>query len=101
MSRNILIVGAGINGLVASNYLRRAGNKVTLIEKKPSTGGACAMESFNHRDTTYHYPSGASVLGLMQDFVFDETGQSHQKQNLALIQARMRRMGNDKWYRGD
>ena len=76
MSRNILIVGAGINGLVASNYLRRAGNKVTLIEKKPSTGGACAMESFNHRDTTYHYPSGASVLGLMQDFVFDETGLS-------------------------
>ena len=76
MSRNILIVGAGINGLVASNYLRRAGNKVTLIEKKPSTGGACAMESFNHRDTTYQYPSGASVLGLMQDFVFDETGLS-------------------------
>ena len=76
MSRDILIVGAGINGLVAANYLKRAGNKVTLIERKSSTGGACAMESFNHFNTTYHYPSGASVLGLMQDFVFEETGLS-------------------------
>jgi len=76
MSRDILIVGAGINGLVAANYLKRAGNKVTLIERKSSTGGACAMESFNHGNTTYHYPSGASVLGLMQDFVFEETGLS-------------------------
>ena len=74
MSRKVVIVGAGINGLVAANYLIRAGHDVTLIEKKATIGGACAMDSFDHGNTTYHYPSGASVLGLMQDFVFQETG---------------------------
>ena len=76
MSRRVVIVGAGINGLVAANYLRRAGYHVTLVEKKTSTGGACTTESFDHGDTRYQYPSGASVLGLMQDFVFQETGLS-------------------------
>ncbi|GIS41517.1 MAG: hypothetical protein Ct9H90mP13_13630 [Pseudomonadota bacterium] len=31
MPRNIVIVGAGINGLVAANYLKRSGYTVTLI----------------------------------------------------------------------
>ena len=59
MSRRVVIVGAGINGLVAANYLRRAGYHVTLVEKKTSTGGACTTESFDHGDTRYQYPSGA------------------------------------------
>ena len=33
MPRKIVIVGAGINGLVAANYLKRSGYTVTLIEK--------------------------------------------------------------------
>ena len=48
MSKSIVIIGAGINGLVAANYLKRCGHEVTLIEKKPSPGGACANESFMH-----------------------------------------------------
>ena len=80
MSKNIVIVGAGINGLVAANYLKRSGHEVTLIEKISSPGGACATESFIHDDTPYQYPSGASVLGLMQKFVFEETGLSSRLQ---------------------
>ena len=80
MPKNIVIIGAGINGLVAANYLKRSGHRVTLIEKKSSPGGACAMELFTHDDLHYQYPSGASVLGLMQDFVFKETGLSSKLQ---------------------
>ena len=76
MSKKTVVIGAGINGLVASNYLIRNGHDVTLIEKKETVGGACAMETFSYQSQQFQYPSGASVLGLMQDFVFEETGLS-------------------------
>ena len=76
MSSKTIIIGAGINGLVAANYLIRNGHDVTLIEKKETVGGACAMETFSYQSQQIQYPSGASVLGLMQDFVFEETGLS-------------------------
>ena len=71
---DILIVGAGINGLVAANYLQRAGCNVTMIERAERVGGACVSEVATVEGLTQHYALGASVLGLMQDFVFEETG---------------------------
>jgi len=70
----ILIVGAGINGLVAANYLQRAGCSVTMIERAERVGGACISEIAQVDGYTQHYALGASVLGLMQDFVFEQTG---------------------------
>jgi len=40
MSKKVIVVGAGINGLVAAFYLRRAGFAVTLIERANRVGGA-------------------------------------------------------------
>ncbi len=71
---NILIVGAGINGLVAANYLQRAGCNVTMIERAHRVGGACISEVAEVDGVSQHYALGASVLGLMQDFVFEESG---------------------------
>ena len=39
--QNIAVIGAGINGLVAANYLQRAGLLVTLLERSDRDGGAC------------------------------------------------------------
>lgn len=37
-----VIVGAGHNGLVAANYLAKAGKNVLMLEKRPMVGGAAA-----------------------------------------------------------
>ncbi|MBS0580627.1 MAG: NAD(P)/FAD-dependent oxidoreductase [Proteobacteria bacterium] len=73
---HIVIVGAGINGLVAANYLLRAGCRVTIIERAARVGGACVSATAQIDGVQHHYAHGASVLGLMQDFVFQETGLS-------------------------
>lgn len=37
--RKITIIGSGVAGLSAASYLAKAGQKVTLLEKKNTTGG--------------------------------------------------------------
>ena len=80
---NIAIIGSGINGLVAANYLQRNGCKVTLIERKTTVGGACVSELMSFGGTQQKYALGASVLGLMQKFVYEETGLSTVLQSFA------------------
>ncbi len=76
MSERVAVVGGGINGLVAANYLRRGGAEVSLYERQESVGGACISDTVTVSGVEYEYPKGATVLGLMQDFVFAETGLS-------------------------
>ena len=73
-TQNITVIGAGINGLVPANYLVRAGHRVTLLERKDWVGGACIAETAEVDGIQQEYPLGATVLGLMQDFVWQETG---------------------------
>ncbi|MGI9222324.1 MAG: phytoene desaturase family protein [Woeseiaceae bacterium] len=73
-NQQITVIGAGINGLVAANYLARAGHNVTILEQKDWVGGACISETAEVDGIQAPYPLGASVLGLMQDFVWKETG---------------------------
>ena len=65
MSERIIVIGAGINGLVAANYLRRAGFEVTMIERSERVGGACVSEVATVNGQAQRYALGASVLGLM------------------------------------
>jgi len=73
-SHRVVVVGAGINGLVAAHYLRRAGSAVTMLERAERPGGACVSEVAIVNGHEQRYALGASVLGLMPDFIFRETG---------------------------
>ncbi|HVB21367.1 MAG TPA: NAD(P)/FAD-dependent oxidoreductase [Ktedonobacteraceae bacterium] len=41
---DVIIIGAGHNGLVAAGYLARAGKSVVVLEQRDRVGGACTLE---------------------------------------------------------
>jgi len=41
---DVVVVGAGHNGLTAAAYLQKAGAKVLVIERRHETGGALVTE---------------------------------------------------------
>ena len=46
-SHDIIIIGAGHNGLVAAFYLAKAGLKPLVLERRELVGGACVTEEFH------------------------------------------------------
>ena len=54
---DVLIIGAGHNGLVCAFYLARRGYKVTMLEARSVVGGAAVTEEFHpgFRNSTAAY----------------------------------------------
>jgi phytoene dehydrogenase-like protein len=46
-ARDVLILGAGHNGLVTAFYLAKAGFKVTVLERRPTVGGCAITDEFH------------------------------------------------------
>ena len=76
MKKRVVIVGGGINGLTAANYLRKQNFDVKILEKNDNIGGACVKDSVIINKKPVDYPKGATVLGMMQMFIFEETNLS-------------------------
>ena len=62
-SYDVVIIGAGHNGLVCGAYLAKAGYKVLAVERRPVIGGACITES---PWPGYHVSSASYLMSLMQ-----------------------------------
>ena len=54
---DVIIVGAGHNGLTCAGYLARAGLKVKVLERRSVVGGAAVTEEFHpgFRNSVYSY----------------------------------------------
>jgi phytoene dehydrogenase-like protein len=63
MKYDVVIVGAGHNGLVCGAYLAKAGLKVCLVDRRPLVGGACTTEEVW---PGYKVSTAAHMLGLLQ-----------------------------------
>jgi phytoene dehydrogenase-like protein len=68
-SYDAIVVGAGHNGLVAANYLARAGKRVLVVEARDVVGGACVTEELI---PGAKWSSCAFIAGLLRPEIIDE-----------------------------
>ncbi|HMJ54340.1 MAG TPA: NAD(P)/FAD-dependent oxidoreductase [Polyangiaceae bacterium] len=71
---DVIIVGAGHNGLVAAVLLARAGLEVLVLEEKSAVGGAAKTEYPFKKAPGLGISSGAYLLGLMPPELMSELG---------------------------
>jgi len=57
---DVILVGAGHNGLVCATYLAKAGRKVLVLEAGDSPGGAAASREFAPGYLFHPVPSGCT-----------------------------------------
>jgi phytoene desaturase len=73
-SKSIIVIGAGVGGMVAATHLARAGASVTVVEKNSHAGGRCDRFS---RDG-HHFDAGPTlmVMPLLYEAEFAALGTS-------------------------
>jgi phytoene dehydrogenase-like protein len=75
-THNIIIIGAGHNGLVTAFYLAKAGFKPLLLERREIVGGACVTEEFypGFRCSTLATSTGPLLAQIVRDLRLERHG---------------------------
>jgi phytoene dehydrogenase-like protein len=68
-SADVIIIGAGHNGLVAANYLGKAGLRVIVAERADRVGGACVTDEIA---PGFRVSAAAYVSGLFRPQIIEE-----------------------------
>ncbi len=67
--RDIVIIGAGHNGLVTAFYLARAGHRPLVLERQPHVGGAAVTREFH---PGFRCPALAHLTGPLRPAVLTD-----------------------------
>jgi phytoene dehydrogenase-like protein len=73
---DVIVIGAGHNGLVCACYLAKAGLKVKVLERRPVVGGAAVTEEFHpgFRNSTASYTVSLLQAKVIRDLNLTEHG---------------------------
>ncbi|MEE9248193.1 MAG: NAD(P)/FAD-dependent oxidoreductase [Dehalococcoidia bacterium] len=66
---DIIIIGAGHNGLTAAGYLAKEGLKVLVVERRDLVGGACVTEELF---PGFKFSTASMFCGMLQPKVIDD-----------------------------
>lgn len=73
---DVIVIGAGHNGLITAGYLAKAGARVLVLERRPIVGGACVTEEPwpGYRINTFAYASGLLRPKIIEDLELAKFG---------------------------
>jgi len=76
MDRDVIIIGAGHNGLVTAFYLAKAGLKPLVLERREVAGGACVTEEIHpgFRCSTLANSTGPLSNQIVKDLDLERNG---------------------------
>ncbi|MGW8322839.1 MAG: phytoene desaturase family protein, partial [Thermodesulfobacteriota bacterium] len=75
---DVVVIGAGPNGLIAATYLAKAGLKVALVERRYEVGGGLATEEilfpgyYSNMHAVYHMM--VDYMPVLRDFDLERHG---------------------------
>ena len=70
--KKVVVIGAGINGLVAETS-KEGKLRCHITRIQGTYGGACIRDSKVINDKKIDFAYGATVLGMMPKFIFEQT----------------------------
>jgi len=75
-ARDVVIIGAGHNGLVTAFYLAKAGRKPLVLERRPQAGGAAVTEELHpgFRCSTLTHSAGPLLPQIIHDMQLQKHG---------------------------
>ena len=73
---DVIIIGAGHNGLTCAGYLAQAGLRVKMLEARPAVGGAALTEEFHpgFRNSVYSYSVSLLHPKVIKDLQLERHG---------------------------
>ena len=92
-TRDVVIIGAGHNGLVTAFYLAKAGFKPLVLERRAQTGGCAITEEFHpgFRCSTLAHATGPIRPDIVRDMNLAQHGLKTDHARCARAFARARR----------
>src|SRR5437764_11206848 len=76
MNHDVVIIGAGHNGLIAAFYLAKAGLKPLVLERRDLVGGVATTEEFHpgFRVSTLMHTAGPISASVLHDMQLERFG---------------------------